>query len=209
MDDATLNSVIESIVPQVEGVHEWLFGFYCSSCNIIPGFLLCFPTFWPALWHFAIVPSLDGEHSCLLLQLRLPRPGLIYCRHLFIRVPRSLCFSPSSSQCIANYHTIRGFNMPTVLSFNPKKSALVIALVLVPLAILCCILAVALACSEYWSSRAPESRFSCLHRFSRRRGSKERQRSHSDPNSSSTAEIPEVSASPSEYCSPVTAREEV
>ena len=34
-----------------------------------------------------------------------------------------------------------------------KNRALVLALVIVPIVVLCCILAVAIACSEYWSSR--------------------------------------------------------
>lgn len=149
----------------------------------------------------SIVPSLiESIRACFLEHL--PKngadilPPFVFCASNALSFPFSI---PIPVHCNI-YHTIRGFNMPTVLSFNFKKSALVIALVLVPLAILCCILAVALACSEYWSSRAPESRSSRLCGCSKR--NRKRQRSHSDPSSSCTTEIPEVSAPPSEYCSP-------
>lgn len=43
--------------------------------------------------------------------------------------------------------------MPLGSSFDIKSTVLVLALVLVPIVVLFCILAVALACSEFWSSR--------------------------------------------------------
>lgn len=152
--------------------------------------------------------------SCFLVLVFRAFPGtLVPCSgatSMFCDINASSCVSTSSlsSQCMQS-RFYRSFNMPTVLSFDPKKSALVIALVLVPLAILCSILALALACSEYWSSRAPGSRFPCFRRDCSSRRRRDRQRSHPGPPSSCTIAIPEVSTSPSEYCSPVTAREEV
>ena len=97
----------------------------------------------------------------------------------------------------------RGFNMPAVVSFNLKTSALLITLVLVPIVILCCSLAIALACSEFWSSRPAGY---CVPRFCRSRA---RKRSQSDPERANSTEIPGFSATPSEYGDPVLAREQV
>lgn len=101
----------------------------------------------------------------------------------------------------------RGFNMPTALSFETKKSAFVIALVLVPIVILFLTLAVALACSEYWSSRPSGSCFPRLCGSSRKH--KENKESYSEPASSSTTGTPRVSTTPSKYGGPVVKREDV
>lgn len=106
------------------------------------------------------------------------------------------------------YHTLRrGFNMPTALSFETRKSAFVIALVLVPIVILFLTLAVALACSEYWSSRPSGSCFPRLCGLSRKH--KENKESYSEPASSSTTGTPRVSTTPFEYGGPVVEREDV
>lgn len=97
----------------------------------------------------------------------------------------------------------RRFNMPAIVSFNVKTSALLIALVLVPIVILCCSLAIALACSEFWSSRPAGY---CVPRFCRSRA---RKRSQSDPERANSTEIPGFSATPSEYGDPVLARDQV
>ena len=145
-----------------------------------------------------VAPSFFGRHCDLPesmpsrppLPLHLPSRGVLL--PFFLVHIISYCFT-----------SIHGFNMPAVVSFNLKTSALLIALVLVPIVILCCSLAIALACSEFWSSRPAGY---CVPRFCRSRA---RKRSQSDPERANSTEIPGFSATPSEYGDPVLAREQV
>lgn len=99
---------------------------------------------------------------------------------------------------------IHSLNMRAA-TFSFKTSALLIALVLVPIVILFCCVAVALACSEFWSTRSLRS---CFPRF-RRNKNQGRKRSQSDPASPSSNETPGISAAPSENGDTVAAREQV
>ena len=155
------------------------------SNNIAPSFLAS---------NGSVLPGINALRLCNL-------PSL----------PKFPTFSSSLIHITAYYYITLLFacNMPRVVSFSVKTSALVIALVLVPIVVLCCCLAVAIACSEYWSSRS--SRCSCCPRIRSRwfRALKGRKRKHSDPTSPSSTETPGFSATPSVYGDPVLAKEQV
>lgn len=98
--------------------------------------------------------------------------------------------------------------MPSTLSLDFKSSALLIALVLVPIVILFCTVAIALACSEFWSCHPHgPSWFSRLCRR-KKKETKERQ-TWFDPDDSSTPRATESSDIPLEYERPVIGLEHV
>ncbi|KAJ5983228.1 hypothetical protein N7481_005327 [Penicillium waksmanii] len=96
--------------------------------------------------------------------------------------------------------------MSNIISLDFKSSALLIALVLIPIVILFCAVAVALACSEHCSCRfsTPHwlSWLSCRTRHRRKK------RLHSDLESG-TGQGTETSEVPLNYASPVHTREHV
>lgn len=100
--------------------------------------------------------------------------------------------------------------MPTQ-SRDFKSSALVLALVLVPIAILICALAVALACSEFWSYR-PATRYTrCLSRR-RPQANQSRVRTQTafpEPRGSDCTGESGFTITPLEYEEPVLPREHV
>ncbi|KAJ5259375.1 hypothetical protein N7478_012356 [Penicillium angulare] len=99
--------------------------------------------------------------------------------------------------------------MPNVLSLDIKSSALLIALVLVPIVVLFCAVAVLLACAEYCSCRFHRPLWfpSCCRCQGYRRKKKTRLRS--DIESAAGNRDTETSESPLEYEEPVTSVEQV
>lgn len=95
--------------------------------------------------------------------------------------------------------------MTNTLYLDFQSSALIIALVLVPIVILFCAVAVALACSEYWSCQLTRPSWLSCGR-GRRRGEK---RLRSDVESSAGNRGTESSDAPLEYEQPVASREHV
>ncbi|KAJ5089228.1 hypothetical protein N7532_007912 [Penicillium argentinense] len=93
--------------------------------------------------------------------------------------------------------------MPDTLSLDFKSSALLIALVLVPVVILFCAVAIALACSEYCSGRFRS--FSCFSCVSCQKRFRRKKRLHSDLESGN-GQGTESSESPLEYEQPVRSR---
>ncbi|KAL5362124.1 hypothetical protein BJX96DRAFT_98185 [Aspergillus floccosus] len=70
--------------------------------------------------------------------------------------------------------------MPKSLYHRYKTSIIVVALVLVPIVILCCIFVGALACSEYWSSDRRPSGTCCRRRRQQLPGSSDGSRDRSN-----------------------------
>ncbi|KAJ5725198.1 uncharacterized protein N7483_006555 [Penicillium malachiteum] len=97
--------------------------------------------------------------------------------------------------------------MTHVTSVDFKNTALLIALVLVPIVVLFCTVAVVLVCSEYWTCRV--TRPSWLPSWCRRRDRRKKKRVRSDLESSAGIRDTESSETPLEYEIPVSGLEHV
>lgn len=95
--------------------------------------------------------------------------------------------------------------MTNTLSLDLRTSALIIALILVPIVILLCAVAVALACSEYWSCQISRPAWLSWCRRRQRR----KKRLASDVESSAGNHGTEASEAPLEYEQPVAGREQL
>lgn len=120
-----------------------------------------------------------------------------------VKTKLPLSILPIHQSCIYS----NSFKMTNVLSLDFKSSALLIALVLVPIVILFCAVAVILACSEHWPCRITRPYW--LARCCRcldRRGRKKRLRSDIESGGNRDTESSET---PLEYEVPVSTVEHV
>ena len=138
------------------------------------------------------IEALEGERAMVFYQHKSPELhylGIIHFPlHLLLLLP---ILYPKMST-------------PGTLDF--KSSTLIISLVLVPIVILICALALALACSEFWSSRPSD--FSCFRCCSRRKTEQRRRNNNSDPRSSDSTEA-SGTFTPFDYGNPILPREHV